>query len=206
MNIKKSRPFLASFGLAALALSFVIAAEAQPNPPERNAERRPGAREFPRGDRPQFGGAIGQAMQAGRTAFAIERVLTEEQRSSLRETMEKQREKMRAIEEKLRAQRKELLEAGLAEKFDEKAVREKALEIGKLDAELTVLRAKAMSQMKPALSAEQIEKIKNPPPFEPGEFRRNLPGNQGNDDSRPNRPNRGPRDENDLPPKPKPEN
>src|SRR5262245_49191062 len=69
-------------------------------------------------------------------------VLTEEQRASLRQAMEAQREKTRGLEEKLRDARKELFEAGLKEKFDEEAVRQKALAVGKLDAELAVLRAK----------------------------------------------------------------
>jgi len=219
MNAKNSWCRIVPAIVTAVAFTLVPALFGQPNPernPERNRdrnpERRPDAREFQRGDRPQpGGGAMGQALQAGRMAFQLERVLTEDQRFSLREAMEKQREKMRETEEKLRPLRKELLEAGLAEKFDEKAVRKLALEVGKLDAEITVLRAKAMSQIKPALSAEQMEKIKNPPPFEPGEFRRNFQGNPDNNrpnnrnDARPNR-DRGPRDENDLPPKPKPEN
>jgi Spy/CpxP family protein refolding chaperone len=166
---------------------------------EQTPERRPNAREFPR-DRPQM--MQMPAMQAARFAFNLERVLTDEQRASLREGMEKQRDKNRDLEEKLRDVRKDLFQASIAEKFDEDAIRKKALEVGKLEAEQTVLRAKAMSQMKPALSSEQLEKLKNPPPFEPGEFRRDMRDQQGQGDRRP----RGPRDENDLPPKPKPEN
>jgi hypothetical protein len=64
-----------------------------------------------------------------------------------------------------------MFQAGLVQKFDEDALRQKALEAGRLDAELTVLRAKALSKMKPPLSPEQIEKLKNPPPFEGGEPR-----------------------------------
>jgi len=88
-------------------------------------------------------------------------VLTEEQRASLREAMESQREKTRDLRQKLRDVRKALFEAGLTSAFDEEAVRSKAMEVAKLDAEMTVLRAKALSQIKPPLSAEQIEKLKN---------------------------------------------
>lgn len=126
----------------------------------------------------------------------MERVLTEEQRESLRAAMESQREAMRGIEGKLRDARRELMKAGMIEKFDEDAVRAKALDVAKLEAELTVLRAKAFSQMKPGLSPEQIEKVRNPPPFEGGEGRPGVP-------RRPERGGAGPRDENDLPPKPK---
>ena len=92
-------------------------------------------------------------------------VLTEEQRASMRTAMEEQREKVRGLEEKLREARREMLEAGLTKKFDEDAVRAKALETAKLEAEMTVLRVKAFSQMRPPLSADQIEKIKNAPPL-----------------------------------------
>src|SRR5262245_45558963 len=127
--------------LAAFALvCATVPVFAQPNP-ERPPNQRPN-REMLR-DRAPFGGAM-QGVQGARTAFALERVLTEEQRASLREAMEKQRDKMRQHEEKLRDARRELLQASIAEKFDEDVVRQKALEIGKLDAELTVLRAKAM--------------------------------------------------------------
>ncbi len=88
-------------------------------------------------------------------------VLTEEQRASLRVAMEDQRDKVRGLEEKLRNARKELFEAGLTQKFDEEAVHAKAMEAAKIDAEMTVLRVKAFSQMQPPLSAEQLEKLKN---------------------------------------------
>ena len=52
----------------------------------------------------------------------------------------------------------------LAEKFDEEAVRARALEAGKLDAKWTGLHARAMSMVQPPLSEELIEKILNPPP------------------------------------------
>jgi Spy/CpxP family protein refolding chaperone len=103
---------------------------------------------------------------AGRFVPGMERlqgILTEEQRASLREAMEGQREKMRELEEKTRTARQGLLTAGLTEKFDEEAVRQKALNAAKFEAEITVLRARAFSKMRPPLSPEQIEKLKSPP-------------------------------------------
>lgn len=88
-------------------------------------------------------------------------VLTDEQRASMREAMAVDREKIRDLEQKIRESRKELFELGLREKFEEAAVREKANEAAKLDAEMTVLRVKAISKIQPPLTAEQIEKIKN---------------------------------------------
>ena len=205
---KKPSVLLSILSRSCLALLLgALPALAQPAPNAR--ADGPRSRPFllddrPRGDfqpdRPQGGFRPGGPQ--GQFFPMLQRVLTDDQRASLREAMEAQREPMRDLEEKIRAVRKDLMQASLAEKFDEVAIRNKALEAGKLDAELTVLRAKAFSQMKPPLSAQQIEQIKNPPPPEngggpnPGEFRR-----------RPDRPPGGPRDEHDLPvpPKPKPE-
>ena len=131
----------------------------------------------------------------------LNQVLTEEQRTSLREAAAAQGEQSREQELKLRAARKEMLNLSLTETFDEAAVRAKALEVGKLEAELTVLRAKALSQMRPPLSPEQIEQLKNPPPPNqgprPGEFRP--------DQRRNPRPPPGPREDNNLPPPPRPD-
>jgi Spy/CpxP family protein refolding chaperone len=129
---------------------------------------------------------------AGRFSPGFERVLsvlTEEQRASMREAMAADREKIRALEQKIRQSRKELFELGLREKFDEAAVREKANEAAQLDAEMTVLRVKAISKIRPPLSAEQIEKIKSAAGPEMG-------------DRQPEAPRRRhdiPRDENGLP-------
>jgi len=129
----------------------------------------------------------------------MERVLTEDQRESMRSIMASQRDEMRGIQEKMRVARKELLTASLAGKFDEEIVRAKALAVAKLEADLTVLRAKAMSQVQPPLSDEQIEQIMNAPQdrMQPGaggprpnERRGDRPRRprEGNDPQRPSRP------------------
>jgi Spy/CpxP family protein refolding chaperone len=107
----------------------------------------------------------------------------------MRETMASDREKIRELEQKIRESRKELFELGLREKFDEAAVREKANETAKLDTEMTVLRVKAISKIRPPLTAEQIEKIKSTASPDMG-------------DGQPEPPRRRhdiPRDENGLP-------
>jgi Spy/CpxP family protein refolding chaperone len=172
---------------------------AQPDNP-RPEGRRPVPREFQPGEGPPFGGP--QSGQAGRFAPLFERVLTEDQRASFREAMESQRGKLRELDEKLRGARREALQASVALKFDEEVVRQKAMAVAGLEAEMTVVRARALSQMKPSLSADQIEKLKNQPPFEGGAPR---PGFQRDEPRRGDRPARGPRDEHDLPPKPRPE-
>lgn len=201
MNAKPARLLNRSAALLAVVSLSTLVVPAQPATDGKSENRPPIGRQFQRPDRPggfQSGPQGGMA-GGGLLLPTLQRVLTEEQRASLRAIMEGQREKTRELEEKLRETRRELLKVSVIEKFDEAAVRSKALEFAKLDAEFTVLRAKAFSQMKPALTKEQIEELKNPPPMEGG-------GNRGEGDRRPpGRKPTGPRDENDLPVPPKPD-
>ena len=166
--------------------------QAQP-PGPRN---EPGER--PRIQRPFPGGP--QAGQPGPFIPRFDRVLTEEQRASLREVMASEREKVRDLEEKLRVARKETMQLSVAPKFDEDALRQKALEVGRLEAEMTVSRARTLSRVNPPLSPEQIERLRNAPLLEGGSPRPEFPR------AIQPRPLRGPRDQRDLPPPPKPEN
>jgi uncharacterized membrane protein len=162
---------------------------------DQRAGRRPTPGDFPPGERPQFRGP--QPGSQGRFAPIFERVLNDNQRASFREAMEAQRDKLRELDEKLRAARKEALEASVAEKFKEKSVRQKAMVVAKLEAEMSVLRARALSQVKPPLSVDQIERLKNPPPVDGGA----PPRPQFRDDEfrRGDRPERGPRDGQNTP-------
>lgn len=158
---------------------------ATPPPEGPPAERRPPAAGFP-GEPP------------GRFLPNLERVLTDDQRTSLREALQDQRERRSEVEEKLREARKEVFQASLSRDFDEEALRQKALAVGKLEAELTVLRARAFAKIEPPLSERQREQLKNLPPLPSPlpaarlrpELRRDEP------------PPRGPRDQHDLPPPP----
>ena len=93
----------------------------------------------------------------------ILRVLTDEQTASLRQIMQGQRENLLRAESQLVEARKDLMLASVAGKFDESLVRTKALAVANLDAEMSVLRARMFSQIKPPLSADQIEQLKNAP-------------------------------------------
>lgn len=129
-------------------------------------------------------------------ANALLGVLTDEQRRSFREVMRSQREKVRDLATQLRTAREQLLEAGVTGKFDEADVRQKAMAVAKLEADLAVLRFKAISEIQPPLSPEQARKILAALPARPrgearilrnGELRRSLVNTN--------------RDDNDLPPK-----
>lgn len=131
---------------------------------------------------------------AARFAFGPDRLfalLTPEQRASLRQVAGDERGTMRQVEEKLREARRGLYQTALLDKFDEETVRQKAKAVAELDAELTVLRLKILSQVKPPLSAEQLQKLSAPP----------APEGQSQDDNpRRQRPDFQ-RDEHGLPPK-----
>lgn len=175
----------------AVLLPTCPAALAQPNP-EAPHHRPPPVNTERRGDRPQPG------FLPGRAVPMLERVLSGEQRESLRVAMESEREQTRSLLEKLRDARQALMKITLAEEFDEDAVRAKAVEVGQLEAELTVLRARAISKMQPPLSEEQIERISNPPP-------REIDGPPDGPGPGPRRNKRPPPGPHDLPIAPKPE-
>jgi Spy/CpxP family protein refolding chaperone len=127
-------------------------------------------------------------------------MLTEEQRMSMRDVMQDQREKTRDLEEKLRKARQATMETALTGKFNESAVRKKALEQAKIEAELSVLRAKALASVKPPLTPEQIERLKNPPAPQFGNMRQGQ-GYGGPEGMR----QPGFRGGDGLPPRPQPE-
>ena len=98
---------------------------------------------------------------------ALSRVLTDDQRQSFRAIVEAQSSAIRPLEEKMRATRKVLLEEIAGGKFDETSARQSAEESAKAEADLTVIFAKALSQLQPPLSAQQIAQMKN---FKPGQY------------------------------------
>ena len=158
-----------------LSVAICAFAQTQDQSAERPSPRR------------QFGVGAGARVSPG--FERVLSVLTDDQRASIREAMAADREKIRDLEQKIRESRKELFELGLREKFDETAVREKANETAKLDAEMTVLRVKAISKIHPPLTAEQIEKIKTSSGPEPSDRQPELPRRRRDI----------PRDENGLP-------
>lgn len=155
----------------------------------------------------QFQGGQQPGMMAGAGGLGrVMMVLTPEQRESMRTASEADREKTRDLEEKARDARKAVLDATLEKNFNEDALRKKLEAAAKIDTDLMLIRAKALSKIEPPLSAEQIEKIKNPPPMgdmirqRQGQGPDGAPGERPfRDQTRPRPPGDGPRDGNDLP-------
>jgi Spy/CpxP family protein refolding chaperone len=144
----------------------------------------------PSADRPRFQGPGAYGPRVGGGFERVFGILTEEQRSSFRQAMEGQREAMRDLEQKSAEARRELMEAALVDKFDEGKVREKLDALMKTDADLTMIRIKALSKMEPALTAEQFQKLRSAA----------QPQGAGAPEPRRRRPDVE-RDENGLPPK-----
>jgi Spy/CpxP family protein refolding chaperone len=86
-------------------------------------------------------------------------VLNDDQRQAFQDALRKQNDQLRPLEEKMRAAQKELIEAALASPYDEKAVRTKADAVAKIQSDIAVLRAKALSAVAPSLEAEQKRQI-----------------------------------------------
>src|SRR5258706_9067016 len=108
------------------------------------------------------GGGFGGPGLGGRGGFGgggMMMVLNEDQRQTFQDALRKQNDQLRPLEEKMRPAQKELLEATLASPYDEKAVRTKADAVAKIQSDITVLRAKALSAVAPSLESEQKRQI-----------------------------------------------
>jgi Spy/CpxP family protein refolding chaperone len=141
-----------------------------------------------------------QALGGGERFFpALNRVLTDEQRKSFLTAIDPQSEKIRPLEQKMRESRRAMLDEIARGNFDEADARQSAEESAKAEAELTVIFAKALSQMQPPLSAQQIEQMKN---FQPGQNQQqpqSVPQAEVEPRPKMDLPPPLPRDSNDLP-------
>jgi len=138
----------ALFTLVAIFGAFVATAADPPQPapgrPGRNNAGGPGGPGGP-------GGGGGMGMMG----------LDDQQRELYREATQKHSDELRKLDERLRAAQKELVQAVLAEKYDDQVVREKAEGVAKIQVEITTLRAKAFSVVAPTLKPEQRDQLEN---------------------------------------------
>jgi hypothetical protein len=93
--------------------------------------------------------------------------LSEEQRDSYQKILADQRDQLMELNSKLQAANQQISDAVLQTNVNEKIIREKVLAAAQIQAEMVILRAKALSQVQPPISAEQLEKMKNPRPMMP---------------------------------------
>jgi Spy/CpxP family protein refolding chaperone len=90
-------------------------------------------------------------------------VLTEEQRTSYQKNMADKRAEMMELSTKRQAARQEITQVVLSPKLDENLIRQKFMDEAKIEADIAILQAKAFADIQPALTDEQIEKLKQPP-------------------------------------------
>lgn len=88
------------------------------------------------------------------------RLLTDDQRLSLLRNMDSQRDQIQPLQEKIRSSRAALLNQIVSGKFDENLVRQYAAQSAGAEAQLTVIFARALANMQPRLSAEQLAQLR----------------------------------------------
>ena len=145
-----------------MILTVVGSTFAQPAPESpASTNRPPPVSESARMDRSNVGGRFQSG--ASFNNFTMLRALTDEQRAQFRDAVQANQPKTQEFLDQMREARKEVLEAQLAEKFDEANFRAKAEAVAKIQVELDVLNAQAFAKIRPSLTPEQIEKMKSPP-------------------------------------------
>ena len=100
-------------------------------------------------------------LRGGMGGVPFEMVLDEEQRAEFREAMDSQRDKLRELDGKNMKLRRQLDEALIAKELDEKEVRRLSLALAEIEADRTVMRARAFAKVRPSLTEEQLERLKN---------------------------------------------
>lgn len=138
---------------------------------------------------------------AGERVFpGIGRVLTDAQRESLRVVLKSHYADLQPLEQKMRASRQALIDQISSGNFDEMVARENAQTAADAEVELTVIYARALSQMTPPLSPDQIQQIRT---FQPGQLQRGEDAGQPDTSTPPQShlplPPELPRDSNGLP-------
>jgi Spy/CpxP family protein refolding chaperone len=135
----------------------------------------------------------GQFQGGGGGVPPVESILDREQRMKFSEEMRNHRERVRELNEKSALLRRELNEALFGDILDEGVVRKKSAELSELEAERSLIRARAFAKVRPSLTEQQLERLEvlrsemgrvNPPgedgfrqpqprPFRPPESREN---------------------------------
>jgi Spy/CpxP family protein refolding chaperone len=105
----------------------------------------------------QGGGGGGGGGGQGRGMFAG--ILTQEQQTKIREAMQASQDQMTQLREKLTAAQKEAVTAALAKDANEKTVREKIDAVNKIQADLSILRFKAVKEISSTITAEQKSQL-----------------------------------------------
>ncbi len=158
-----------AIGVVSATLLPAAEPEAPPAPRRQGPPRGEGeANNNQRGPRGQQRGPEGRfqpgggPMMQGRGGMMppMESILTEEQREKFGQELFANREKNRELNEKFTKLRGEMDQALFAEKIDEGLIRTKSRELMEVEVERSLLRARAFAKIRPSLSDEQLERLK----------------------------------------------
>ncbi len=86
--------------------------------------------------------------------------LTEEQQQAVRDVMQQMREDMGDFGERMMTARRELNDAMFAGKIDEKLIRDRYMTVAKLEADATVMRARAFGKLRERVGPDVSERLK----------------------------------------------
>jgi Spy/CpxP family protein refolding chaperone len=142
---------LVSAMVTAVLLHLPVLAQQPPNP----APGGPTPAERP-GRRPPDG-APGARGGFGGGGFRFD----DQQRDLIRQASQKESAELRRLNDKLQAAQKEFVQAVVAEKYDEKAVREKADAAARVQADIAVVRSRIFATIAPTLTPEQRQQLEN---------------------------------------------
>lgn len=139
--------------------------EARPPEGRREEPRREEVRrdQAPRGEaRPGERGEKrpGEGQRGGVNPQDLFRDLNDDQRAALRGFFETNQDVMREIGDRTTRLRREIAESALADKPDESLIRDKAMELAKLEADATIARARAFAKVRNQLPKETVERLR----------------------------------------------
>jgi len=107
--------------------------------------------------------AVAQAPGGGGGMRGMGGVLTQEQRTKMRETMQSSQTEMTQLNEKLAAAQKEAVKVALAKDASEQALRAKIEAVAKIQADIAVLRFKGVKAIAPTITDEQKTQMDSQP-------------------------------------------
>ena len=181
--------------------------------------------EFRPGERGEVRGVDGQ--RGGVNPQDLFHDLNDQQRMALRGFFETNQDVMRETGEKLARLRREIAESAVSDKPNEELIRDKSMAVAKLEADVTLARARAFARVRDQLPKETVERLRKMmanfgprPGFQPqggadvrreggdvrrpaeGDFRRPDAPRDGVQVRRPGEADRGPRPDGDRGPRP----
>jgi Spy/CpxP family protein refolding chaperone len=143
----KTQKLIKAILIAAMALTFAASVSAQGGPHAGGG---------------QGGKGKGMDREGGPMGIPFKGIhLTEAQKTQVASVLMKYREEQKTLVDKMIAARENVFEAVHASEFNEAAVRQASRELASAGEEFAVLKARISSEIRPILTAEQIQQIED---------------------------------------------